>query len=112
LAELVTVTVNVPLVLTLGFAVVLPETIPVPDQLNPVPVVVAADRTTDVVVQVNVPPVALAPGTVVFSLTSAVAELEQPLAELVTVTEYVPDAVTVGFAVELPEAMPGPVQLN
>jgi hypothetical protein len=33
LAELVTVTVNVPLALTLGFAVVLPETIPAPDQL-------------------------------------------------------------------------------
>ena len=66
LAELVTVTVNVPVELTLGFADVPPETMPGPAQLKPVPVVVAAERTTDVVVQVNVPPVALAPGGVMF----------------------------------------------
>jgi hypothetical protein len=86
LAELVTVTVYVPDALTTGFAVVLPETIPGPAQLNPVPLVVAAERTTEVVVQVSVPPVALAPGAAVFALTSAVAELAQPSAELVTVT--------------------------
>ena len=73
LAELVTVTVNVPVELTLGFAVVPPETIPDPAQLKPVPVDVAAESTTDVVVQVSVPPVALAPGGVLFRLTSAVA---------------------------------------
>ena len=62
LAELVTVTVNVPLALTRGFAVVSPETMPGPAQLKDVPLVVDAERTTDVVVQVSVPPVALAPG--------------------------------------------------
>ena len=65
-AEFVTVTVYVPDELTLGFAVVPPETMPGPAQLKSVPVVVAPDRTTDVVVQVSVPPVALAPGGVVF----------------------------------------------
>ena len=42
-----------------------PETIPRPAQLKPVPVVVAADKTTEVVVQVSVPPVALAPGAAI-----------------------------------------------
>jgi len=65
LAELVTVTVYVPDALTVGFASVLPETIPGPAQLKPVPLVVDADRTTDVVVQVRFPPVALAPGGVI-----------------------------------------------
>jgi len=65
LAELVTVTVYVPDELTTGFAVVPSETIPGPAQLKPVPVVVVADRTTDVVVHVSIPPVALAPGGVV-----------------------------------------------
>ena len=65
-AEFVTVTVYVPLELTLGFAEVPPETIPGPAQLKPVPAVVAPERTTDVVVHVRFPPVALAPGAVVF----------------------------------------------
>ena len=65
-AELVTVTVNVPLALTVGLAVVPPEAMPGPTQLNPVPLVVAAEMTIDVVVHVNVPPVALAPGAVWF----------------------------------------------
>ena len=64
LAELVTVTVNVPDSLTVGLAVVPPETIPGPAQLKPVPVDVDAERTIDVVVQVSVPPVAVAPGGV------------------------------------------------
>ena len=89
-----------------------PEMIPGPAQLKPVPDVVAADRTTDVVVQVNVPPVALAPGAVTLLLTSAVTVLVQPLAEFVTLTVYVPDELTVGFAVVPPETMPGPAQLN
>ena len=63
-----------------------PETIPGPDQLKLVPVVVAAERVTSVDVQVKVPPVALAPGGVTLSPTAADAELVQPLAELVTVT--------------------------
>jgi len=86
LAELVTVTVYVPEVLTVGLAVVPPETIPGPAQLKPVPSVVAAESTTEVVVQVNVPPVALAPGGSTVELTNAVAVLVQPFAELITVT--------------------------
>ena len=74
-----------PAELTVGFSVVPPETIPGPAQLKPVPLVVAAERTTEVVVHVNVPPVALAPGGVTVELTRAVAVLVQPLAELVTV---------------------------
>ena len=93
-------------------AVVPPEIIPGPAQLNPVPLVVAAERITDVAVQVSVPPVALAPGGVAVKLTSAVAVLVQPLAELVTVTVYVPDALTVGLAVVPPETTPGPAQLK
>jgi hypothetical protein len=76
----------VPEALTTGVAVVPPETIPVPAQLKLVPVVVPADSVTSVVVQVKVPPVALAPGGVTLSPTAADAELVQPLAELVTVT--------------------------
>jgi len=86
LAELVTVTVYVPEVLTVGLADVPPETIPGPAQLKPVPDVVVAESTTEVVVQVKVPPVALAPGGVAVEFTEAVAVLVQPLAELVTVT--------------------------
>ena len=98
--------------LTLGVAVEPPETMPGPLQLKLVPEVVAPESETDVVVQVNVPPVALAPGGVLFRSTRAVAELVQPLAELVTVTVYVPDALTLGVAVEPPETMPGPDQLK
>ena len=75
-----------PEALTVGVAVVPPETIPVPAQLKLVPVVVAAESETEVVVQVKVPPVALAPGAVVFKFTSAVAVLVHPFAEFVTVT--------------------------
>jgi len=85
-AEFVTVTVYVPAQVTVGFAVLPPEAIHGPDQTKPVPDVVAAERTADVVVQLSVPPVALAPGGVLFSFTSAVAVLVQPFAELVTVT--------------------------
>jgi hypothetical protein len=108
LAEPVTVTVNVPEALTLGFAVVPPETMPVPAQLKEVPDVVAAERTTEVVVHVSAPPVALAPGAVVLLVTDAVAVLVQPVAEFVAVTVYVPLHVTLGFAVLLPERMHGP----
>ena len=81
-----TVAVYVPVELTLGFAVVPPETIPGPAQLKPVPEVVAAEITTDVVIQVNVPPVALAPGGVTILMTCVVAVVVQPFAEFVTVT--------------------------
>ena len=89
-----------------------PETIPGPDQLKSVPEVVAPEIEIDVVVQVSVPPVALAPGAVVFALTAADAVLVQPVAEFVTVTVYVPDALTVGVAVVPPETMPVPLQLK
>ena len=112
LAELVTVTVYVPDALTLGLAVVPPETMPGPLQLKFVPADAAAESTTDVVLHVNVPPVALAPGVMKFCVTPAVDVLVHPLAELVTVTEYVPEALTVGLAVVPPETMPGPVQLK
>ena len=61
-AEFVIVTVNVPEHVTLGFALFGLTMKHGPDQLKLVPDVVEAERTTDVVVQVNVPPVALAPG--------------------------------------------------
>jgi hypothetical protein len=112
LAELVAVTVYVPDALTSGFAVVPPETIPGPAQLKPVPVVVAAESVTLVVKSVSVPPVALAPGAVPLAFTGAVAVLVQPLAELVTVTVNVPDALTRGLAEVPPETMPEPAQLN
>jgi len=76
-----------------------------------VPVVVDAERTTDVVVQVNVPPVAAAPGGTTVAFTGAVAVLVQPFAEFVTVTVYVPVELTLGFAVVPPETIPGPAQL-
>ena len=63
-----------------------PETIPDPAQLKLVPDVVDAESDTDVVVQVSVPPVAPAPGGVLFKSTEAVAVLVQPFAEFVTVT--------------------------
>ena len=111
-AELVTVTVNVPAAVTVGLAVVPPAEIPVPAQLKPVPLVEEAESTTEVVVHVSVPPVALAPGAVLFRLTEVVAVLVHPLAELVTVTVNVPAAVTVGLAVVPPDEMPVPAQLK
>jgi hypothetical protein len=77
-----------------------------------VPDVVAPESVTDDVVQVNVPPVALAPGGVILASTRADAVLVQPLAELVTVTVYAPDALTLGVAVAPPETIPGPLQLK
>src|ERR1041384_1502193 len=112
LAEFVVVTVYVPVALTVGVAVEPPETIPGPDQLKLVPDVVAPESAIDVVVQVSVPPVALAPGGVMFWLTRAVAVLVQPLAEFVVVNVYVPEALTVGVAVLPPETIPGPDQLK
>ena len=82
----VTVTVYVPEALTLGFAVLPPETMPGPAQLNVFPDTVAAESTTDVVVQVSEPPVALAPGAKLLRSTNAVAVFVQPLAASVTVT--------------------------
>jgi hypothetical protein len=102
----------VPEALTTGVAVVPPETIPGPDQLKLVPEVVDAESVADVVVQVRVPPVALAPGAAISAFTRADAELVQPFAEFVTVTVYVPEALTTGVAVVPPETIPGPDQLK
>lgn len=89
-----------------------PETTPGPAQLNVVPDPELAESVIHVVVQVSVPPVALAPGGFRSSLTNAVAVLVQPFAELVTVTVNVPVALTLGFALPPPETMPVPDQLN
>jgi len=65
----------------------------------------------EVVVQVNVsddPGVTV--GAVVFDDTVMLPVLVQPLAVLVTVTLYVPDAFTVGAADVPPLTMPGPLQ--
>jgi hypothetical protein len=102
----------VPAAFTVGFAVVPPETILGPDQLKLVPDVLDAERTTAVVAQLIVPPVALAPGGTAFVFTAAVAMLVQPLSTLVIVTVYVPDDETLGFAVAPPEIIPGPDQLK
>ena len=89
-----------------------PEMMPGPAQLKLVPDVVAPDRTTDVIVQLSVPPVALAPGKAPLAFTKAMAVLVQPFAKFVTVTVYVPVAPTVGLAVFPPETIPGPFQLK
>ena len=76
------------------------------------PVLVAPEITTDVVVQLMVPPVALAPGAAMSCVTGAVAVLVQPFAVFVIVIVYVPEALTLGLSVVPPETMPGPAQLN
>jgi hypothetical protein len=81
---------------------------PAPLQLKFDPDVDEAERMTDVVPHVRVPPLALAPGGVVFELTDAVAVLTHPFTEFVTVTVYMPAELTVGFAVDPPETIPGP----
>jgi hypothetical protein len=63
-----------------------------------------------VTAQVSCPPVALAPGAVVFEVTFAVAELVQPFTGFVIVTMYVPATLTVGFCCEEVK-LPGPDQL-
>ena len=45
-----------------------------------------AFRTTELILHVSVPPVAVGDGGVVFPVTVAVAELVQPLLWLVTIT--------------------------
>lgn len=111
-AEFETVTVYVPVAVTVGFADEPPETIPGPDQLKLVPETVAAERGREVIVQVSVPPEALAPGGAVLLLTDAVVVLVHPVAEFVTVTVYVPAAVTIGVAVLSPDTIPPPAQLK
>jgi hypothetical protein len=77
----------VPEALTVGVAVLPPETIPGPLQLKSVPEVVAPEREAEVVVQVRAPPVALAPGGVTLASTRADAVPVQPLVGSTTLTE-------------------------
>jgi hypothetical protein len=108
LAELVTTTTYVPVVETVGFCCVELNP-PGPLQLKLVPEVVDACSETLEFTSVIAPPVAVAPGGVVFWFTTAWALLVQPSFEFVTVTMYVPDSLTVGFCcVELNP--PGPLQ--
>lgn len=110
----VTVNVYVPAVFTVGVAVLPPETIPGPDQLNVAPLVEEEPfRLTVTAEQLNVCEVpAFAFGAVVFEFTIACAVAVHPFAGSETVTVYVPAAFTVGVAVFPPEIIPGPVQLN
>jgi hypothetical protein len=64
---------------------------------------------TDVAVQVSAPPVAVAPGFVVFSVTVTVAVEVQPFTGFVTVKVYEPPAVTEGFC-KADVKLPGPAQ--
>ena len=64
---------------------------PGPDQLKLVPPVGEFPiKTTEAVVQVTVPPAAVAPGCAIFCVTVDDAELVQPFAGLVTMTLYAP----------------------
>jgi hypothetical protein len=91
-----------------------PEIIPGPDQLyvalpvveEPVSVAVLALH----VIVCGLP--ALALGAPAAALTTTVPVAEHPFDRSVTVTVYVPAAFTVGVAVDPPETIPGPAQLN
>jgi hypothetical protein len=111
---LVTVKVYVPAALTVGVAVVTPETIPGPVQLNVAPLVLDEPLSvTEVTEHVNVCDVpAFAFGAPAAELTLTVFVAVQPFAGSVTVTVYVPATLTVGLAVEPPETIPGPLQLK
>jgi len=112
LLEFSTVTVYVPVAFTVGFAVPPLVMVPGPLQLKIMLEVDAAESTVVLDAHVSVPPVALAPGSVVFVLTNAVAVFVQPPEDAVTVTVYVPSELTSGFAVVPPETIPGPAQLK
>lgn len=110
----VTVNVYVPAAFTTGVAVLPPETIPAPVQLNVAPLVEDDPfRVAEGEAQVNV---CAAPafefGVLVFVFTTTCAGAEHPFAGSVTVNVYVPAALTVGVAVFPPEIIPGPAQLN
>lgn len=110
----VQVSVYVPAALTVGVAVVPPEVIPGPPQLNVAPLVEEDPFNVALAVEqfivCAVP--AFAFGAVVFEFTIACAVAVHPFEGSVTVTVYVPAAFTVGVAVFPPDVIPGPAQLN
>ena len=110
----VTVTVYVPAAFTVGLDVVPPLVIPTPDQLYVAPVVVELALTvpTPVVQLIGVDVPAVTFGAALFALTDTVVVAVHPLFGSVTVTVYVPAALTVGVAVVPPLVIPAPVQLN
>jgi hypothetical protein len=114
LAGSVTVKVYVPAALTVGVAVVPPETIPGPDQLNVAP---AVDEEPFNEVDgeeheiVTVLP-AFEFGVAEFEFTAAVLVDVHPFEGSVTDKVYVPAVLIVGVAVVPPETIPGPDQLK
>ena len=96
----------------MGVAVPTPLTIPGPVQEKVAPGVEEKPfKTTEVTAQVStlsVPAAALGKETLV--VTTAWSVLEHPLEGSVTVSVYVPRALTVGVAVPPPLTMPGPAQ--
>lgn len=110
----VTVNVYVPAAFTVGVALLPPEIIPGPFQLYvALPFVDEPFSVAEVEEQVSVCDVpASAFGAEVFELTTTCAVAEHPLEGSVTVSVYVPAALTVGVAVFPPEIIPAPVQLN
>lgn len=95
-------------------AVLPPDTMPGPLQLYVTPLPGVPERESEVTLQLRTPPLpaaAVADGGVTFWETTTDVLAVQPLEGFVTVRLYVPGWFTVGFAVVLPETMPGPVQL-
>ena len=113
LAGFVTVTVYTPTAFTVAADVLPPDVIPGPAQLYVTPAVVELAETFPlVVVQFNTngaPAVTFGKAPELVTLTVAV--LVHPLAGLVTVTVYVPTALTVAVEVVPPAIIPDPAQL-
>ena len=91
----------------------MPETIPVPLQLNVAPVVTEVTFIVPLeLLQFNVNALpGLASGGVILLFTATVAVFVHPFAGSVTVTVYVPVALTIALAALPPETIPLPVQL-
>jgi hypothetical protein len=104
----------VPAALTVGVAVVPPETMPGPDQLKlTAPVDDEPFNIAEADEQFNVCAVpAFAFGCVVLEVTATCPLALHPLPGSVTVKVYDPAAFTVGLVVVPPETIPGPDQLN
>ena len=113
---LVTVNVYVPAALTVGVAVVAPDTMFPPLLATHEKVVPAVEdeplKAIEVVVQFNtLSAPALTFGTVLFNVTKVTSvAVHKVLAGLVTVKVYVPAALTIGVAVFAPEIMLPPLE--